>query len=303
MHQPEAIIAADSISRENKRLTTFILRYWRPIHSELMTHRVFSRSAGSSRARPTKAIIKQVQQDPWGPLHWGKNQPGMQALEELDPHIKCVAQDQWDHAAMLAAYRAQCLMEMGIHKQVVNRILEPYTYIDVVVSSTSYNNWWALRDHADAQPEIKYLAQAMKKAYAASKPTVLEPGEWHLPLIMPEEFTSHGGHTDPTGLLRKISTARCARTSYKAFDGSIASLEKDQELYDKLLVSQPVHASPSEHQATPDTQSTYWVYKSDIHGAHKLIRAAPDWDNPHLHGNFSGWIQNRKLIPNEFVSG
>ena len=84
MHLAEVEIVADSISSHNKRITTFKLRYWRGIHAEFMTHRVFSRNAGSSRARPSQAIIDQVRNDPWGPLEWGVNKPGMQAEEEVE---------------------------------------------------------------------------------------------------------------------------------------------------------------------------------------------------------------------------
>lgn len=304
MHLPQATVVADSISAQGKRLTTFQLKYWRPIHSELLTHRVFSRSAGSSRARPSKAIIEQVRNDPWGPLHWGRNQPGMQALEELTETDVRVAKDAWRYGAQCAAYTAEILSAPGCHKQIVNRVLEPYTYIDVVVTSTSYANWYALRNHKDAQPEIKYLAQAMKTAHDASEPVLLHPGEWHLPFVLAEEVAQYRGLQDLDGILRQISAARCARTSYRSFNGSVATVEQDQALYEKLVVDEPLHASPTEHQATPDTQSLYRV--SRIHP----VTCEPgttwqnmDWDNPEHQGNFEGWIQFRKLLPNEFVPG
>lgn len=302
-HHAEASIVADSMSHEGKRLTTFLLRYWRPIHPELMTHRVFSRSVGSSRARPSKAIIDQVYNDPWGPLHWGKNQPGMQALEELVGNALSLTKDTFHQAAREAAFSAQIMLAAGAHKQVVNRILEPFTYADVVVTSTSWNNWWELRNHPDAQPEIQDLARAMLPVFHKSTPMLLNPGEWHLPFVMPEEIEAYGGRKDPTGNLRKISTARCARTSYKAFDGTVAPLEKDLGLFHDLMVQQPVHASPSEHQATPDTLSRYLTFKMCDDGDMVKVRDGHSWDNPHLHGNFDGWIQHRKTIPNEHVPG
>lgn len=292
-----AIIVADSISPDSIRLTTFQLRYWRPIHSELMTHRVFSRNAGSSRARPSAKIIEQVINKPWGPIHWGKNEPGMQANAELEGIVLDIAMNTWRDAAYAAGHRAKTMLEQGVHKQVVNRLLEPFTYIDVLVTATDFANWFALRDHPDAQPEIQDLARLMRIEYGVSFPKALQFGEWHLPYITDEDWKAAERHCqigritkdmpsyrEKLEIVQKISVARCARVSYKAFDGNVAPIEKDLELYEQLLGSQPVHASPAEHQATPDSK--------DKHG---------NWRNNALHGNLRGFIQFRKTIPNEFV--
>lgn len=293
------IILADSISPEGIRLITWQLRNWRPIHSELMTHRVFSRNAGSSRARPSKAIIDQVINDPWGPLHWGKNEPGMQANTELEGEDLHNARAAWCAAAHKAASEAEVMLGLGVHKQIVNRLLEPFTYIDVVLSGTDFANWYALRDHKDAQPEIRELASLMKEVQAHSTPTLLQPGQWHLPYISEEDyelaykFAKVGRITrdEPSPdevleLLKKASAARCARVSYKLHDGSKTDFAKDLDLFERLLVSQPLHASPAEHQATPD--SFEW---------------SSGFQNPSQHGNFRGWRQFRKQLPNEFVAG
>lgn len=295
-NEATATVIADSISPQNIRLTTFQLRYWRPIHSELMTHRVFSRNAGSSRARPSARIIEQVRNTPWGPIHWGLNKPGMQATEEAWGTLLEKAKLQWHAAACSAADHAESFEKKGLHKQIVNRLLEPFTYIDVVVTATDYANWFALRDHPDAQPEIQDLARRMKQAMDESTPELIEPGAWHLPYITEDDWYAAQRYCQVGRITRdmprygekldvvlKISTARCARVSYKAFDGNVASIEDDLRLYDRLLSSQPLHASPAEHQATPDTINNCM------------------WDYPHHHGNFRGWIQYRKTIPNEFV--
>lgn len=296
------IILADSISPEGIRLITWQLRYWRPIHSELMTHRVFSRNAGSSRARPSQAIIEQVRSDPWGPLHWGKNEPGMQANTELEGDDLTSAQKQWEAAALGASIMAGTLLSAGAHKQIVNRLLEPFTYIDVVLSGTDFANWYALRDHKDAQPEIRELASLMKEVQAHSEPKLLQPGEWHLPYVLNEDRTKaidwiseREGISSAlvsermiTDILLKVSAARCARVSYKVFGGSNANsvIENDIELFNRLLVSQPLHASPAEHQATPDEYEWNTGYQHTSE-----------------HGNFRGWRQFRKQLPNEFVPG
>lgn len=322
-NQATAVIVADSISPTGIRLTTFQLRYWRPIHSELMTHRVFSRNAGSSRARPSSTIIEQVRNEPWGPIHWGINQKGMQAEDELDGTRLDNAKHLWVGAAEEAAHFAAELAMLGVHKQIVNRLLEPFTHIDVLVTATDFANWFVLRDHKDAQPEIQELARLMKTQYMQVIPHELQPGEWHLPYIKDEDWKAAErycqigritrdmpSYKEKLEIVRKISVARCARVSYKAFDGTVAPIEKDIELFEQLLVSQPLHASPAEHQATPDTMQ--WIQRiavaspqdyEDGNDDENVLGTNEEWENMNLHGNFTGWIQYRKTLPNEFVEG
>lgn len=318
-----AVIVADSVSKHGIRLTTFQLRYWRPIHSELMTHRKFSRNAGSSRARPSAKIIQQVRDEPWGPIHWGANEPGMQANSELDPQAMENAKYAWGEAAYIAADIAARMVEIGAHKQIVNRLLEPFTYIDVLVTATDYANWFALRNHPDAQPEIAELAQLMLVEYRSSLPTELQGGQWHLPYITPddwkeaEQYCQIGRITrdmpkyhEKLEIVRKISVARCARVSYKAFDGTVAPIEKDLKLFEDLLVSEPLHASPAEHQATPD--EVLWVQRLAVASPEdyaagddkeEVLGTDEEFLYPIQHGNFRGWRQYRKMLPNEFVPG
>lgn len=286
-------VIADSISEQSIRITTFQLRYWRPIHSELMTHREFSRCAGSSRARKSQAIIDQVRRNPWMPVEWGKDQAGMQAKQLLDGLPALKVHDSWLQAAYDASEAAQVMNDIGAHKQIVNRILEPFTYIDVVVTSTSYDNWFGLRDHPDADPTIRDLAVKMRKAYNSSEPKLLFPGEWHLPYmstydwIDAQEYVALNDFEDEKlavlEVVKKVSTARCARTSYKAHDGTNTTVAMDLALYDRLVGSEPLHASPTEHQATPD------------------ILVGNNWVRPDLHGNFTGWKQFRKYHKNEYI--
>ena len=317
MTKATATIVADSISPLGVRITTFQLRYWRPLHSELMTHRVFSRNAGSSRARPSAKIIEQVVNEPWGPIHWGSNKPGMQAGEELKASERVQAERAWREAAAYAADSAQLMLDAGAHKQIVNRLLEPFTYIDVLVTATDYANWFALRDHPDAQPEIQELARLMRIEYGVSFPKALQLGEWHLPYITDEDWKAAERHCqigritrdmpsydEMLEVVRKISVARCARVSYKAFDGNVAPIEKDFERFEQLMVSQPLHASPAEHQATPDELMTVEREQHiDEEGATKHLGVEEEWVNKQYHGNFRGWIQFRKMLPNEFVPG
>jgi hypothetical protein len=299
----EVKVISDSISQEhNHRITTLQLKYPRFIHAEFMTHREFSRNASSSRAIPVTKMIEQVRTEPAAPIHWGKNQPGMQAHEELGPTDRREAQENWLTAAECAASVAEAMNARGVHKQVVNRILEPYQWISVVVTSTSFSNFDGLRRHPDAQPEIKHLADLMAAARTSSNPTQLVPGEWHLPYILEadwetaQRFCQVGRVTrdmpsyhEVVNVLKKVSAARCARVSYLTHEGKATDLLEDLKLFDRLVGAQPLHASPTEHQATPDEMVFSTLYERDV------WRAAP------LHGNFTGWVQHRKLLPGEYI--
>lgn len=262
----EAKVIAHSVSPAGKEVTTFQLAYPRFIHSEFMTHRVFSRNAMSSRAVPVAKMLEQVRTNPAMPIHWGKNQAGMQAREEVADTLE--AQSLWRDAAADAANTAEMMMDMGLHKQVANRILEPFQIIHVIVTATEWDNWYELRDHEDADPNIQQLAKVMRVAHTESKPRLLGVGDWHLPYILDEE---HNDWFDAQ--LIKFSVARCARVSYNNHDGSMPTPEKDEELFNRLAAARPFHSSPLEHQATPMN----------------------DDREKHLCGNLSGWIQYRKI--------
>lgn len=287
----EAKIIEDSISESGKRITTFQLLYPRFIHAELMTHRVFSRNASSSRAIPVKKMLEMVRNEPAMPIHWGANQPGMQADNQLS-HCDCYkAEVLWREAAQKASNVAERMMELGLHKQVANRILEPFQHISVVLTTTELENWFELRRHKDAQPEIQHLATEMGVVLGRSTPKLLKEGEWHLPYVTLEERNDgfFNANPDNAALLRQISAARCCRVSYLKHDGSAASIADDLELCDKLVGARPLHASPFEHQATPDE----YVKEGKFGGV-------DGWKQPYLHGNFVGWIQHRKLIEDQF---
>ncbi len=263
----EAKVIADSVSEVGKRITTLQLVYPRFIHAEFMTHRVFSRNASSSRAIPVAKMIEQVRTNPAMPIHWGKNQAGMQAREELTGVQLAIVRDEWKEAAYQAAEIAESMMNQGAHKQIANRILEPFQHIHVVVTATEFDNFFALRDHPDAQPEIRQLAICMKNAMAGSVQRVLKEEEWHLPYILDDEHDAL-----PVEDLCKISAARCARVSYLKHDGTSPDVAEDLALFTKLVGSVPIHASPVEHQASP-------------------------LNDPEAHsGNLKGWLQYRKLV-------
>lgn len=263
----EVKIIEDSISEAGKRITTFQLKYPRFIHAEVMTHRVFSRNASSSRAIPVEKMIEQVRTNPATPIHWGKNQSGMQAKEELWGNELGMANHWWFVAAQEAIENARMIMHNNAHKQIVNRILEPFQHIHVVLTATDFDNFFELRIHEDAQPEIYALALTMKQAMDRNKPRLLLVGMWHLPYITDKEKIEFD-----YAVLCKISAARCCRVSYLKHDGTNPSIEDDLALFERLVGSAPLHASPLEHQATPKNN-------------HDSVPIS----------NLSGWIQYRKI--------
>jgi thymidylate synthase ThyX len=236
------IIEDSHAGYEKDRLTTFQLSYPRFCHAEFLTHRVFSRNASSSRAIPIHKMIESVKNSPAMPVHWGQNQSGMQADNEITDTSKAV--ELWLEAAASACHHAEKLNTLGLHKQVVNRILEPFQYIHVVVTASDYSNFFKLRSHKDAQPEIKLLSDMMMESYNKNKPKDISNGGLHLPYILEEEFGLYSVEE-----LLKMSTARCARVSYLTHDNKKPSYDNDMKLFHRLITSEPMHASPTEHQA------------------------------------------------------
>lgn len=247
----EAKLIEYSISNSGKPIYTFQLRYHRFILSEVNTHRQLSRNSSSSRAVPIKKTISDVSENPAVPIHWGKNIAGMQATEQLEGDELIAAKQIWNDAAKAAAGFASKLDDLGIHKQVGNRIMEPFTFISTIVTATELDNLFELRAHPDAQPEFNELANLMLKAIDEAEPKVLREGEWHLPYVSDDERNTHKLNT-----LIKMSASRCARVSYLTHDGKIPDVEKDIALYERLVGSEPLHASPIEHQATPFSDAT-----------------------------------------------
>jgi thymidylate synthase ThyX len=275
-----ARIVEDSISADNIRIVSLQCRYPRIIHAELMTHRVFSRNARSSRAVPTERLLSET---PFIP-HMLQNRPGMQALEEMDLQKRLIAEEAWRYLAEHTKGIVKALHALGVHKQWANRPLEWFGYIDTLVTSTDWANFFALRTDSGAQPEFRMLAEEIQAEMALSVPTYRKPGEWHLPYITDEDRDSYN-----LDVLQKLSVARCARLSYRPFDGG-DSIVAELQRYERLVVSRPVHASPAEHQATPDT----WC-EGDFEGY------GAKWYHSSEHGNFTGWRQYRKMLPNESV--
>lgn len=291
MTQISVKIIAHSRAPNGQEIVTWELEYPRFIHGEFMTHRLFSRNAASSRAIPVKTVIEQVRNNPAMPIHWGKNQPGMQAKEELTGLELEWVQADWWQAALQAAKYAELMAEEGAHKQIVNRILEPFQRMKTVMTATCMDNWFWLRNHEDAQPEIKELARLMWEALKNSSPVDLNPGDWHTPYYDNGCWLASAYEENTLEEALAISSSCCAQVSYRKLDDT---LEKAQMVYKRLVESEPVHASPFEHQATPvDEDGVNGDPDSWPEGVTHMDRDFKLWS-----GNFKGFVQQRQLIPN-----
>jgi len=274
-----------SVSPEGIRVDTIHARYWRAIHSELMTHKAFGRNARSSRAVPSHVLLKEEMFIP----QFGLNQPGMQSEIAAPPELQAKWAREWEDLAGITRDYVRRWSEEKMHKQHANRPLEWFGWIDVLITSVYWENFYALRISDYAQPEFDELARMIKAERDNTTPKLLHPGEWHLPYINDYEREHWGVNS-----LLMLSTARCARLSYEPFEGGKFDINKEFERYEKLVVSQPVHASPAEHQCTPDI----WI-PNENPGENSFTEGF--WDQPHLHGNLLGWVQHRKTIPNEAI--
>jgi thymidylate synthase ThyX len=297
----DAKVLADSVSPGGHRLTTLEATFPRFVLAEFNTHRLFSRNSASSRAIPVAKQLRRVLDDPYVPIEFGSNKPGMQAGPALAGGARDAAEAEWlaarddavRHVLGLIASPVEvaghddlhaCLEAvqgslkdppaewLNVHKQVANRLLEPFMWHTVIVSSTSWDNFFNLRCHPDAQPEIRLIATKMRGALERSVPTRLDPDEWHLPLVGESEREEASSPEE----LAKISIGRCARVSYLTHAGA-RDLAADVTLYDRLLESG--HMSPMEHVARPMTPA--------------------ELQEGEQSGNFQGWIAHRKLIPGE----
>ena len=293
MFTPTAKVIADSVSPDGNRLTTLEVTLHRFVLAEFNTHRAFSRNSASSRAIPYAKMRAKALETPALPLSWPGERKGMQGGEEASLETQKEFQSVWLAARDKAVQSADLLAEMGLHKSVINRLLEPFLPHTIIVSATNWTGFWAQRCHPSAQPEIRVAAEAMRAAYDASTPEKVWWGNYHLPYINEEEREQYPiklyapDTSQYKGLkllqqnpLLKISAARCARVSYLTHDGK-RDLDKDIELFDRLTKHSPPHASPLEHVAAASEGIVPDLF--------------PHWTGRQL-GNFHGWRQLRHQL-------
>ena len=216
----------------------------------------------------------------------------MQGYEFLEGYELSHAKSEWIEARDFAVKKAEALLKLGAHKQVANRLLGPFIHITVTLSATEWTNFDGIRQHHMAEPHMRDLAKSLYAARQSAKVRQLNPGEWHIPFVNADDYKAIGEANDHDSDffaeacgddLRKLSVARCASTSYKTVEGFDMTLDRARKLYDKLVTSEPLHASPTEHVAQADD------FDDAISG----------WQNPKQHRNFVGFRQFRAMLPND----
>lgn len=293
----KAEIICDSKTTTGDRLTTFVVTFPRIVLAEFNTHRAFSRNSASSRAIPFKKMLKMVMKNPFIPIKWMKDHKGMQGSDYFSGWRVWLLTQLWLTARNVAVLMAIVLSWLGLTKQIVNRLLEPFMWHTAIVTASEWQNFFALRAHEAAEIHIQELAYQMLQAYNTSEPKLLQPGEWHLPFgdnIPHLQYVKEGLITGLNGVTTtvtkliiqlKVATARCARVSYLTHDG-VRDLSKDIEMHDRLAISG--HWSPFEHCAEAMVSE---LYSTDGPGQ----PIYPDrWC-----GNFRGFVQYRKTFATE----
>ena len=322
-----AKVIADSINETGQRLTTFELEFPRLILSECNTHGAIEKNTSSSRAIPVSKMLDHILEQNLKPIYFGSKKSGMQAGNELTGEgldfVKCV----WGSSLESAVEYAEMLDKAGVAKEVTNRITEPYQLIKAVWSATDWENWFNLRLEKDADPNICMLAYKMYEAMSKSLPVLLKKGEYHLPYCSHRNIVckdsgevvdiEHGYLEVPPnvrGLVFKpmtleqaikYSVASCAQVSYRS-EGM--TLDKAEKIWNMLVKSEVVHASPLTHVATPISKEIE-IENSDYQtiGFINRIGNPSTWEEGVTHmrrdgtlcsGRFAGFIQQRHLIEN-----
>lgn len=230
--------------------------------AEFNTHRVFSRNSASSRAIPFQKQVDRVLHDPAIPIKWASEQPGMSGGDELDVPERATAIAEWLLARNAAVRNADSLANLGVHKSVCNRLLEPFLWHTVIVTSTEWDNFFELRCNPAAQPEMRVAAEAMREAYEESNPTDING--WHMPYMDEQAlYDCEASGEDP----RYVSAAKCARVSYLTHDGR-RDVQKDADLYRRLVENR--HLSPLEHVARPCQCLAPMRHLGNFHGWDQL---------------------------------
>ena len=305
-----AKVVCDSINEQGIRLTTFEIEYPRIVMSEFNTHRSVSKNSSSSRAIPVSKMLEHTQTVNLKPVYFGSKKAGMQAGKELVGGDLINAKLFWESALFDAVTWATELDELGVAKEVTNRLVEPFQLVKAVCTATDWDNFFNLRLHPDSDPNICMLAYKMYQAMQESKPIELKVDEWHLPFVN-VGWNGKGEMCyadDDFNFIEleqaiKLSAASCASVSYRT-EGM--TLEKADKIFDMLIKAEVIHASPFEHLATPISKEIE-IENSDYLtvGFINKVGDSNTWQQGITHmnkqgelcsGNLRGYVQYRHLL-------
>lgn len=260
-YKPSATIVAHSTNGVSE-VITFVIELHRLILPQFNTHRAISKNFQSSRAIPIAKQIEMVRKNTAAPLYWGLNERGMVPSQEAQDGVIEKGQREWLAAMESAIQHAQKLNDLGFHKQIVNRLLEPFMYTKGVITGNrkAFEHFFSLRSHGDAQNEIRYLSDLMQEALNKSTPFLLKAGEYHLPFVKAVRNTEGVLlYTDEKNIPYEledaiaVSVSSCAQVSYRMLDTSLGKANKIVEMLNldsfQDPSGEPPHASPCEHQA------------------------------------------------------
>ena len=301
-----AKVVCDSISEQGIRLTTFEIEYPRIVMSEFNTMRAISKNSSSSRAIPVSKMLEHTKNINLKPIYFGSKKSGMQAGDELEGEDLQYAKSTWESALHSMVHSAKILDGCGVAKEVCNRLVEPFQLVKVVCTATDWDNFFNLRLHPDADPNICMLAYKMYQAMQESEPVELKAGEWHLPFVNvgwngrgEMRYADEDFNFVELEQAIKLSAASCASVSYRT-EGM--TLEKADKIFDMLIKAEVVHSSPLEHCATPVKPKFNELGKVRVN-----CSEPQSWEDGVTHmnkqgqlcsGNLRGFIQYRHLLPN-----
>ena len=300
----------------------------------MLTHRMFSRNASSSRAVPVQKMIEAVKNNTFCPFEFQKAHKGMQGSEYFTDEDKEDCIKLWLESAELALQQAEKMKEKGITKQIINRILEPYQYYTVLITGSreGWQNFFELRcgnydgfksrkeaskeflekgnintstwseldwlhlNKGQAEIHIIDLAEKIYDAVNESTPKQLQAGEWHIPMISDSESLKLS-----TNDQIKLSVGRAANTSYTVVgDGKELTLEHAIKIHDKCV--ELVHSSVFEHCARAMSDEEYECF---LKGEREINKNANHWSDVEYFYDYDkifGWCNNLKgFIPYRYM--
>jgi thymidylate synthase ThyX len=242
MTKIEAKVIKHSKCPRGHELITYELIFPRFLLAELNTHRMFSKNSASSRAIPFKKMVEMIQNDPFIPIAWQKEHKGMQGTEYLTGDEAKIAELRWLQANVDAIHRAQMLNLGGVTKQLCNRLLEPFMWHKVLLTTgkEGLQNFFELRCPQYKLDEMDDYDDVIKTYKLKSKREILALGNWysHEREKFTSDFTNHDWLMINKGQA-EIHMMELAESMYDTYNKSVPQNLKEDEWhipYDEELL-------------------------------------------------------------------